>query len=596
MDPKVHYFYLKEVKMTIIKKINKTICILILFLSLFLCSGCLMLSSDSNQEFDALEDALFYSFLGTDPMNVHFTLYYPENYGLEDAKVEVYQATEKDMEESYDSLREINDYLKSFNRSSLNEENRLSRDILIDYFNHKIAYDGYYYYDTQLGSYLGYQAQLPLILTEYRFDRMKDVYDYFDYLKTAKQEFENIVSFENEKANRGMGLTDVVLNRCIDQCNAFLSENENYLIPVFNEKIDEVTFLTSEEKTNIKQQNKEIIDTYFLPAYQYLKEQLEQLKGRATTNGNLASYPKGKEYYQIKLQDAIGTNQTVLEIKANLETILNQLLVTYSQNRLENTQAYQTWENSNLMKDLTLSDLIPYLKEKTSQNFPSLKHDSTYSITEINESLKDHTSPAMYFLSPLDDFKNESIFINPQDVTGSDNYTYQVIAHEGYPGHMYQHIYLKESSLSPVRKLISYDGYLEGWATYVENYVVEYQYPDEEVRKLFEATDALNYIILGLGDIGVNYEGWDIPTFTTFIQQYLDVNDEVCVDLYYDLTEVPTNYLQYYYSYFIIQDLKESFKLKMKDQYSDLLFHTIYLDTGPCSFDILKEVYDSYEI
>ncbi len=579
-----------------IKKIKSLLIVFVsLFASLFLTACFGLFGGDYNDSFDEFEDALFVALIGNDPVNVNFNFYYPENYGLENAKVEIYQPTEEEIEQSYDALEEIRDQVAMFPNSALNEENRLSKKVIIDFLDHKIVYSGYYYYDTQLGSYLGYQAQLPLILAEYRFDRMKDVNDYFDYLITIQQEFENIIAFETEKANKGMGLTDVILDRCIDQCNDFLLSEENYLIPVFNDKIDKVTFLTSSEKETAKNKNRDIINQYFVPAYQYLKNQLENLKGRATTNGSLASFPDGKKYYEIKLQDAIGTNQSVQEIKNNLNTILMQLLTTYSDLSTNNSNAFNTWKDSNLMDSLTIPELIDYFQEKVNDSFPKLKHDLSYKIENINESLQDHTSPAMYFLSPIDDFKDESIYINPKEVLGNDNYTYQVLAHEGYPGHMYQHVYLKESDLPPIRKILNYNGYSEGWATYVEQYVVQYKYPDKDVQALFEADSALPYVLLGLGDIGVNYDGWSIEEFTSFIQTYLTLDDEACVELFYDLTEVPTNYLQYYYSYFLIKDLKEKFKAKMNENYSDLLFHTIFLETGPCSFNILEEVYNEYE-
>ena len=55
-----------------------------------------------------------------------------------------------------------------------------------------------FYYSNPLGSYLGYQAQLPLILAEYHFYTRKDIENYLEYLRITLDSFTNIIAFEKK--------------------------------------------------------------------------------------------------------------------------------------------------------------------------------------------------------------------------------------------------------------------------------------------------------------------------------------------------------------------------------------------------------------
>ncbi|MFA6627176.1 MAG: DUF885 family protein, partial [Bacilli bacterium] len=147
-----------------------------------------------------------------------------------------------------------------------------------------------------------------------------------------------------------------------------------------------------------------------------------------------------------------------------------------------------------------------------------------------------------------------------------------------------------------VRKNISITGYAEGWTTYIENYILTFNSYSNNATALqaFEFNDSISYVILGLADIGINYEGWTIEELGDYLDDYFMLTSEELTDIYYDMTEIPTNYLQYYFSYYQMKDLKAEFKNKMGNEYSDYQFHLVFLETGPTSFNILKEQYQQY--
>ncbi|MFQ9895555.1 MAG: DUF885 family protein [Lachnospira sp.] len=73
--------------------------------------------------------------------------------------------------------------------------------------------------------------------------------------------------------------------------------------------------------------------------------------------------------------------------------------------------------------------------------------DVSYDIKYITEALQDSVSPAMYFLPQLDNLNINSIYINPKGTRCSQ--LYPTLAHEGYPGHLYQTTYFADSDPGP---------------------------------------------------------------------------------------------------------------------------------------------------
>ena len=69
----------------------------------------------------------------------------------------------------------------------------------------------------------------------------------------------------------------------------------------------------------------------------------------------------------------------------------------------------------------------------------------------------------------MDRYLDCVIYINNGSVSSSED-LYTTLAHEGYPGHLYQNVYFLSNCTSPVRTVLSFGSYVEGWATYVENY------------------------------------------------------------------------------------------------------------------------------
>ena len=68
---------------------------------------------------------------------------------------------------------------------------------------------------------------------------------------------------------------------------------------------------------------------------------------------------------------------------------------------------------------------------------------NTMEVKMLHDSLKDYCSPAFYLTVPVDAFENNVIYINEKNaLSGIDLYT--TLAHEGFPGHLYQTVFFHQ--------------------------------------------------------------------------------------------------------------------------------------------------------
>lgn len=563
----------------------KKIFAIILTFLILLVPGC---SRNDAIRFNQYLDKVFISFLEDDPLIINALLYHPEKYNLHEQEVLPLDFSLEAEEAYFNELKAIKAELMRFNNKYLPKREQLTKEILIDYLNRELAFEGLYYYGSLLGSYLGYQANLPLNLAEYRFDDLSDVYNYFAYLKTTQASFQAIIEYEYQKLELGLGLTTTNIERIIDQCNNLIYSEENFLVPIFNDKIKAMK-LGKAKQEQLSIQNEKLVYENFIGAYRYLRDHLSIMKAMST-NTPVLNQDKQK-YYEALFQKQVGVDLSMEDVISYLDN----LLVTLLEKRIKNKIDYEIVGSSyNLIEDRRFDDIIPFFKEAMTDDFPAIPNETQYAIKEIHQSLQNNSSPAMYFLSPIDINTLEVIYINPLNFKTTNNYVFQTLAHESYPGHLYQNAYLKSLDLHNIRKLLSYPGYAEGWATYVENYVVKYAGGNQYVHDIFSFYNSFPYLVLGRLDVGINYQGWNLEESVAFLEQYFNLDSIDEYQTYYDMLEVPTNYLKYYLSYYKILDLKNYFREIAGNDYSDYLFHKIYLDTGPAPFWILEKEYQNY--
>lgn len=545
-----------------------------------------------NKQFEQYTDELFFTDVQGNALNLHYTLAAPEKLGITD-----YPVSLGNFDPSRISSRTLlwesrKSALEKFPSERLSQQNQLTKDILCLAYETELLSGNNYLLEEYLSPSLGVQAQLPILLAEYTFRREQDVQDYIKLLASVDTYFQNILTFEQLKSQNGTFMSDTTVDRITEQCSAFITNpEENYLHTVFQEKLKDVPQLTAAKQKAYQKLHMKILQEQVLPAYQTLINGLCLLKGSGKNPGGLSGLPGGKAYYEYLLKSSCGIYETVEQIQTRLLKQL-QMDMEESENILHKKPEliYRITEKQpafSVQEKSSPEDILKTLQNKLLKDFPS-PPETSYEVKYVHKDLEAYLSPAFYLTPPIDTLSPNDIYINEYaGMKGAELFT--TLAHEGFPGHLYQTISFASTNPPKIRHLLGMSGYVEGWATYVETYAYSYADQDPDLSRLQWLNRSLNLCILSLLDTGIHYDGWSRETAAEFLSGFGITDSAAQQEIFQVIVEDPANYLKYYMGYLHFLDLREDCKKEMGEHFDIRKFHQKILEIGPCQFPILEK-------
>lgn len=546
----------------------------------------------ANKNFEKYTDELFLTDIKGNALNLHYTLAAPEKMGITEYPVSLGAFDPSQLATHKILCENRKNTLEHFYPELLSTENQLTREILCLSYDTELHPGNNYLLDEYLSPSLGTQAQLPILLAEYTFRREQDVQDYIKLLSSVDTYFQSILAFEQLKSRYGTFMSDTTLTRIAEQCSAFIAQpEENYLDEIFQEKLQTLPGISPKKQEAYKKLHTQTLQKQVLPAYQSLIDGLYLLKGTGKNSGGLAGLEGGKAYYEYLLKSSCGLYESVEEIQTRL---LGQLQTDMEECRqilqkkpeliyrvTEKQPAFSVQENS------SPEAILKTLHNKLQKDFPA-PPETSYEVKYVHKDLEAYLSPAFYLTPPIDTLTPNDIYINKYArLNGIQLFT--TLAHEGFPGHLYQTITFASTQPPKIRHLLNMTGYVEGWATYIETYAYEYADQDPDLSRLQWLNRSLNLCILSLLDTGIHYDGWSQEKSAEFLSGFGITDTAVQQELYQVIVEDPANYPKYYMGCLHFLDLKEKYKEKMGEQFDIREFHQKILEIGPCQFPILEK-------
>lgn len=549
-------------------------------------SGCRGQSSEiQNKKFKKFTEALFCQEVASNTVSLHYTLKEPGEYGIQDPPVTFgYFSTDQGARKI--STENTQAALERFPYRKLSRDNRLTYDVLNYYLELSKKENEYLLYEEPLGIVSGVQTQIPVLLSEYQFHSKEDVDAYLELMKTTPEYFNSLIAFEREKAEKGLFMAGYTADTVIEQCQAFLDMgNSNYLISTFVDRIQRLTDLSEQEKSDYIQKNAYMLKTYVLPAYTQLIQAVVKLKELGKNEAGLCYLPNGKEYYELTVQALTGSPRTVPELKKLTKKQMRDDLDAMQQ--AAGMTAQQAKETA-LMDSSDPQEILNSLGMDIEKTFPKLP-ETCVEVKYVPEAMEKYLSPAFYMIPALDDTKENVIYVNKAHM-GNKLTLYTTLAHEGYPGHLYQTVYYTSTNPDPLRSIFNFGGYVEGWATYAE--MGSYYLADSLTREqaiLLQKNSSMLLALYALADMGIHYDGWNRMDTVSFFTQYGVGSAEVVNQIYDLIIGSPGNYLKYYIGYVEFLELKKKWIEKKGDDFSQKEFHKAVLDVGPAPFEIVEK-------
>ena len=564
-------------------------CLLVILISFL--SGNAFWSSlhaeSSDRQFRTFTRSLFQTEVSANTISLHYTLRSPSDYGIADIPA-TYGSLSSDPVAAKASVRNVLSSLQEFDPDTLSSENALTFKILDTYLKNASTGTDYLLYQEPLGPVSGIHTQLPVLLSEYSFYDTQDVETYLALLKETPSYFDSVIRFEQKKATSGLFMPDYQADSVLDTCQSFIDMGkENYLVSTFNERIASLDLLPENKKDSFQKENMKLVTEEIYPAYQNLITAIKSLKGKGMNEQGLSHFPYGKKYYEYLVRQTTGCNESISRLRLMTRAqILEDLSVM--QKILFPADAALT--QASVLEQTSPDSMLDDLRSKITDTFPKIP-DVDFQVKYVPESMQDYLSPAFYMIPAIDNLTENVIYINNGQTTSGLN-LYTTLAHEGYPGHLYQTVYFSASEPDPIRSILDFGGYVEGWATYAEMMSYYLAPLPKTEASLLQKNSSVILGLYALADMGIHYDGWSVTDTVRFFSDY-GINDPNAVQSVYKLIiGSPANYLKYYIGYLKFYELKKEMADALGNQFSQKEFHRAVLDVGPAPFEI---VYDEVE-
>lgn len=564
-------------------------CLLVILISFL--SGNAFWSSlhaeSSDRQFRTFTRSLFQTEVSANTISLHYTLRSPSDYGIADIPA-TYGSLSSDPVAAKASVRNVLSSLQEFDPGTLSSENALTFKILDTYLKNASTGTDYLLYQEPLGPVSGIHTQLPVLLSEYSFYDTQDVETYLALLKETPSYFDSVIRFEQKKAASGLFMPDYQADSVLDTCQSFIDMGkENYLVSTFNERIASLDLLPENKKDSFQKENMKLVTEEIYPAYQNLITAIKSLKGKGMNEQGLSYFPYGKKYYEYLVRQTTGCNESISRLRLMTRA---QILEDLSAMQKVLFPADAALTQASVLEQTSPDSMLDDLRSKITDTFPKIP-DVDFQIKYVPESMQDYLSPAFYMIPAIDNLTENVIYINNgQTASGLNLYT--TLAHEGYPGHLYQTVYFSASEPDPIRSILDFGGYVEGWATYAEMMSYYLAPLPKTEASLLQKNNSVILGLYALADMGIHYDGWSVTDTVRFFSDY-GINDPNAVQSVYKLIiGSPANYLKYYIGYLKFYELKKEMADALGNQFSQKEFHRAVLDVGPAPFKI---VYDEVE-
>lgn len=544
----------------------------------------LYFSLSSQSRFLNFCDKFFIEEMESNFLTMHYTLSEPEKYGM---KCDEITLGSYDLNKRTQRTRLITKLLtlKTISRNQLSSTLQKTYDLVKYSLHTELQRLNYTMLEEPLVPSIGIQSQLPILLAEYSFKSEADVINYLTLLKCIPDYFDSLIEFEEQKITEGLFLDEATASELVTYCKEFLTEKDtHFLSQTFTERLD-LLDMDSAKKTSYTDEHSSVLNSCVFPSYEKLCSFLEKNVSAGHNADGLYYYPDGTGYYAWLLRSEIGCDKSFEEIETILEDALK---------KDAGVIAKLTKENPNLLSEsFSISfdtsnpaGLTCYLAKRTQHDFPEIPKVNL-KICTVPESMESHLSPAFYLVPPIDACENNIVYLNNSYFTNALS-LFTTLAHESYPGHLYQTVYENQTNPLPIQRLLYFGGYTEGWGTYAEQMSYYYAPISEDMAALLSTTRAMTLNIYSHLDLYIHAYGWTEEDCRAYLKKFGITNAGSIHDMFMLIKQQPANYLKYYLGYLEICSLKEQARNCLGSAFDLKEFHEFVLSNGPAPFSLLE--------
>ncbi|CAI3790798.1 DUF885 domain-containing protein [Rheinheimera sp. MM224] len=499
------------------------------------------------------------------------------------------------------------DKLQQVDVATLTEQQQINHTILVYSLKDAIAEYQYGAHLMPLTSESGFHSDLAFMVSGTEFNTKQDYLDYLSKLKTIPAYMQQQTDWMKQGLATGMTQPKAVLVGFDQSILAFISKTpeQNVFYRPFNQKPE---FVDADSWVVMQQQAKQVVDQQLNPAYQqFYQFMLQQYLPGARDSIAASDWPKGREYYQNRLEHYTTLKLTpeqvhktgleeVARIRAEMQNIITRVgfkgsFAEFIQFLRTDPQFYVKTPNDLLKEASFIAKKIDAELPKFFKTLPR----TPYGVAPVPAEIAPKYTTGRYAGTNRDD-RAGFYWVNTYALDRRPLYEMEALTlHEAVPGHHLQISLAREqASLPEYRRNFYTSAFGEGWGLYSEYLGIEmgfYQDPYSDFGRLtYEMWRAARLVV----DTGMHTMGWSRQQAIDFLAS------NTALSMHNVTTEIdryiswPAQALSYKLGELTIKKLRKEAEQQLGNDFDVREFHDVVLRNGSVPLSILEQQVASY--
>lgn len=538
---------------------------------------------DDNKDFDLFLDTIFDELVSDNYLYMHFNVADYKAMGIEKPEVGfghiVYGVDEEEFNKTEKQLED----LLAFDYDKLSLRQQYDYDLLHYSLLETLCGLEYSKYNLIFSSSSQFSDGIVTNLMEFAMYDEESEEDFLAVLKDVPNYINEAIEYSKQQSNDGLYHSDDMLDEEISYIDNLISSNGKSIYEHYKEY-------------DIYPEVKELVENEVIPAFVTLKEYLNTLYGK-TKSDKLALTKINNGYAEYTYITNTSNNGDMYAIYTQLIEVysdwVNNFINAY-QNNEHILEDYEDFLNDDKAINLSAEDMLEYLRNNSSKRYEYLE-DANYVVSSL-DTLGDSTLG--YYVSPPIDNLNQNVIrvnakINNEDYDQMS--VFEVMAHEGFPGHLYQNIYFQQKNPHKFRATQSFIGYTEGYADLAAMDAIDMLNVDDEYKAVAKLNSITfnSHLLLSIVDLGVNYFGWDVNTIGNKLEK-LFLDKAIAQPLYDVVVAMPGTFVRYGVGYVSHLNLRKKAMDELGDKFDFVAYDRVIIENGPLPFAILEGVVEDY--
>lgn len=509
--------------------------------------------------------------------------------------------------------------LKQFQRSAFDAQTGLSYDLFKGDLERRIGDFQWKDYNYALTQQSGPHSDLPTFMINiHKVDNEKDLQDYISRLK----EFSRVFAQTEEQMLRsekiGVIPPKFVFAPVYESSQNVLKgtpfQKTNIDSPLwsdFKQKLGKLK-LKPEQRKNYLTQAEDVLKNSVQPAYEKLLASVRNLEKKATTDDGAWKFPRGDEFYKVRLQRFTTTKMTADEIhnlglqnvarlRADMEKVKDKIgfkgtLPEFFKFVRTDQKQYYPGTPAGRKEYLAQSEKHLADIQKKVPSYFRLIPKAPMVIKPVEKYREVGAGKAFYEQPSDDGTRPGTYYVNLREMKDAPKFEAEALFyHEGIPGHHFQiALGIELKNLPKYRRYNGYTAFVEGWALYTERLGKEMGgYKDDyaELGRLsMEMTRACRLVV----DTGIHAKKWTRDQAIAYMNENLPVNPGMQIEQVERYIVWPGQATAYMVGMLKIVELREKAQKELAEKFDIRDFHDVILGNGAVSLDVLESLVNQY--